>query len=271
MIVASTSAAAGAVEATSIRLADSSGGSEARYWADSAWTGSGLSQGCPGVFDEEVLIERTVVMVVVANRAGVERKTFVARPGRSDVLLPFGVTGHAEVHRDGHGARSREFGAMLYMTARAVSCVDLFPVRSHPGIAEPLARVAVVGVVQRVFMAVLAGLVERFLCGLGVGECGCRVTGLACQFELMMRVGGGADEEGPAVAADDHQDHNDSHGDQRAHRGQDRDDGVSGHARAPLIEVHDEHVNDQQRRQCAQRDDMHPHRKAGQLSDLGKP
>ncbi len=142
----------------------------------------------------------------------------MARPGRPDVLVSFGMTRYAEIHRDGNSARARDLRAMLHMTCRAKTTVELFPVGGHPGTAKLRARVDVVAVLQCIFVAIPAGLVQLLFRRFGSRERGRGVAGLAGHFKLVVSVGGDAYKKHSPVAADDHQDDNDDHGYQRARR-----------------------------------------------------
>ena len=182
------------------------------------------------MFDQEILVQRAIVVVVVTTRggAGVEGEIRVARAGRPDVLVSFGMTGDAEIHRDGDSAGACDLGAMLHVTGRAKTTVELFPVGGHPGTAKLRARVDVVAVLQCIFVAIPACLVQLLFRRFGIGERGRGVAGLAGHFKLVVSVGGGADKKHSTVTADDHQDNNDDHGNQRGHRGHDREDDVTG-------------------------------------------
>ena len=72
----------------------------------------------PAMLDEEVLVERPVVVVIVTpgGGTGVEGKARVARPVLAHILFTLGVTGDAEVHCNGDRARPRDLGEVLLVT-----------------------------------------------------------------------------------------------------------------------------------------------------------
>ena len=162
--------------------------------------------GPAGVAHQKAFVQRLVVVVVVAagRCAAVEGEARMAGPRLAHVLIALGMAGCAEVRRRGDRARARDLRAVLEVAGRAKAHLEPFQIDGHSGAAEQFARVAVVGGPQPFVVAIAAGLVQRLCRRECTGEGRGGVAGLAGQLDLMVGVGGVADQEHPAVAANDH-------------------------------------------------------------------
>ena len=175
---------------------------------------------------QEVLVERAIVMIVVAAglRAGVEGKALMARPILADIL----VTERAIVLRQRHTHRGGDLGAVFGVAGDALRGLEFLQSIGVAGIEEFLGGVGVFRLGEIRAMTADTGLLDR----LASAERR-RVAGRAGKLDLVVAARHFTDDEARASCAtiENADNQHDGAGDRREHPEQ-PDRTVARHMRA---------------------------------------